>query len=524
MVASGTKLECVERLSYGYGVQNIMRPIETALVLTNVLTFFILTIPSLRAIRWTGYLVVISLLIAFAQVMLEGSRWQMILSYGLTGLFCLICLFQNITATEAFTALKWVNPLAVGLGALGLAVSMALPMVFPVFRFPQTSGSYKICTLTYHWKDLKRPEIFNPNVRRELMVQIWYPAQVNPSLQHAVYMPDADAVMAAFAGIQRKPKLLFEHFKYVRINAFSSAPVSNSEPSYPVLLFLEGATGFRQMNTFQVEELVSHGYIVVALDQPGAAAAVVFPDGHQIIGLTVAQFHDFVGPSYLPGKSVPLLNGKTLPDGSIIPYLAQDVMFTLDRLTDLNHFDPNGILTGRLDLKHVGVFGVSLGGIVAPEACHLEPRLKACLMMDAPVPTDVVRAGLSQPSMWITRDADDMRLERQRLGGWSEVEIQAHQTSMRATFEGLAGAGYFVQIPGTFHSNFMDVPNWFPLASQFGLSGAINPRRAHDIINAYSLAFFDQHLKGSPRALLDDLAEQYPEVRVKTRQVPPTRQ
>jgi len=34
-------------------------------------------------------------------------------------------------------------------------------------------------------------------------------------------------------------------------------------------MFLEGVTGFQQMNMFQGEELVSHGYIVVAIDQPG---------------------------------------------------------------------------------------------------------------------------------------------------------------------------------------------------------------------------------------------------------------
>ena len=42
------------------------------------------------------------------------------------------------------------------------------------------------------------------------------------------------------------------------------------------------------MTTYPVEELVSHGYIVAAIDQPGAAAAVVFPDGRQVSGMTLA--------------------------------------------------------------------------------------------------------------------------------------------------------------------------------------------------------------------------------------------
>ena len=51
--------------------------------------------------------------------------------------------------------------------------------------------------------------------------------------------------------------------------------------------------------------------------------------------------------------------------------------------------------------------------------------------MDAALPSDVVKAGLQQPSMWITQDADSMRLERQKVGGWTEARIEAHQTSMR---------------------------------------------------------------------------------------------
>lgn len=84
-------------------------------------------------------------------------------------------------------------------------------------------------------------------------------------------------------------------------------------------------------------------------------------------------------------------------------------------------------------------------------------------------------------------------------------------------YEALPGAGYFVQVPGTFHSNFMDIPNWTPLASWLNLTGPINGQRAHSIINAYSLAFFDRHLVGRPATLLDGSAERYPEVLFESR-------
>ncbi|MGZ8403426.1 MAG: hypothetical protein ACXWVR_09205 [Rhodoplanes sp.] len=150
--------------------------------------------------------------------------------------------------------------------------------------------------------------------------------------------------------------------------------------------------------------------------------------------------------------------------------------------------------------------------MVGSEACRLEPRLRACLVMDAPMPADVVRTGLLQPTMWITRDAETMRQER-----WSQADIDQHQNTMRAAFESLPGDGYFVQVPGMFHLNLTDLPHWSRLASQLGVTGPIDGERAHRIINAYSLAFFDRHLKGRPAALLAGPAKQYPEVIFATR-------
>jgi predicted dienelactone hydrolase len=472
---------------------------------------FVLSVARFRAARWMPLSATAALPIAVAQVLAEGPRWQMFPAYSLTALFLVVPMLKNVATAGGFAERNRLPQLAVGLGIAWLAVAVALPMILPVFRFPTPTGPHAVGTLTYHWADAARSEVFaiEPKERRQLMVQIWYPTHANPSAPRAAYIPDAAAVTAAFARIHDKPGFFFGHFKYVTTNAVSSMPAAGDQPTYPVLLFLEGATGFRQMNTFQVEHLVSHGYIVVALDQPGAAAVVVFPDGHRAAGLTLPQFHATVGPSYLPGGPA--------KDNSFIPHLAKDVVFALDQLAALNQADPNGILTGKLDLQRVGAFGISLGGIVVGEACRLDPRLQACLVMDAPMSTDVVTAGLQQPGMWITRDAASMRLERQRAGGWPDAEIEAHQASMRAVYEGLSGAGYFVRVPGMFHSNFTDIANWTPLASQWGLAGPIDAQRAHDIINAYSLAFFDRHLLGRPAELLDGPAGQYPEAMFESR-------
>ena len=423
--------------------------------------------------------------------------------------------------------------LALGLAGLGLALFIALPIMLPVFHFPNPGGRYAIGTVTYHWSDANRLEVFSADssARRELIVQIWYPARAGPSSSsssssspspspssRARYVQDADALAKAFSRLKHLPQFIFTPLKYVTTHAVARAPVADDRRNYPVLIFLEGAFGFRQMNTFQVEALVSQGYIVAAIDQPYTAASVVFQDGREVGALPLDSMTPLIHQSYSPAGIAPTLNGRTFEKG-IVPYLAQDISFTLNQLAVLNLADPNAILTGRLDLLHVGTFGVSLGGIIGSEACRIEPRLRACLFMDAPMPVDVVKSGLQQSTMWITRDAETMRLERRRSGGWPEAEISAHQTSMRTVFENLRGAGYFVQVPGMFHVNLTDIPYWSPLLPWLGVTGPINARRAHDIINAYSLAFFNRHLLGSAQALLDGPATQYPEVVLDARQL-----
>jgi len=259
-----------------------------------------------------------------------------------------------------------------------------------------------------------------------------------------------------------------------------------------VLIFSPGRGGFRQHNTLQVEELVSHGYVVAAIDHPYAAAGVVFPDGRR------AAFD----PRMADGAFV---------DG-MVGYLTQDALFTLRQLATLDQADPSDILTGRLDLQRAGIFGVSLGGEVGAEACRLEPRLRACLAMDVWMPPSVVQGGLKQPTMFITRDAASMRLE-----GWSEVDVDRTQDTLRATFERLSARGYLVRVPGMFHADFSDAALLSPLTSWLGLTGPIDAHRAQRIVGAYSLAFFDRHLKGRPAALLDGPAERYPEVQLEVR-------
>ena len=160
-----------------------MRPVEVLLSIANLLAFFVLAISLPRSLLWIRYWVAIVLLIAMVQVLVEGSRWQMFPAYAITSFFFLAWLFQNNIPLDApvrqFLTHRVNVSLGIGMSVLGLIVSTTLPILLPVFRFPHPGGPYDIGTLTYHWIDMNRPEIFSsdPKAHRELMAQIWYPAQ-----------------------------------------------------------------------------------------------------------------------------------------------------------------------------------------------------------------------------------------------------------------------------------------------------------------------------------------------------------
>ena len=488
-----------------------MRRLESLLLVAELLSFVALVAGLAGGISWLRFLAPVVGLVAVAHVVFEGPRWQMVPAYLLAAVLLLISLGQFGSPTRTPMSRSVVG-VAVGLGVVGLGIAAMLAMVLPVFGFSPPSGPYRVGTVTYHWIDTGRHEVFSadPTKRRELMVQVWYPTTSNSS-SRAAYVDHAGSLSPTLARVAHWPGFTFDHLRYVTTNAIPSAPIANTQPSYPVLLFLEGLNGYRQMNTFQVEELVSHGYVVVGLDQPYAAGSVAFPSGHTVTGLTKDQMNPYTQQSLDPSRTPPILNDKPMNAG-IISFLAGDVSFVLDQLTALNLHDPLGVLSGRLDLDRVGTFGISLGAIVAGEACHLDPRLKACLMMDAAMTADVVAAGLAQPSMWITRDAGTIRLERRRSGGWTEADIHQTLTTMRAVYDmNRTGDAYYVQIPGMFHVNFTDTPSFSPLAARIGMTGPIDAGRGHDIVNAYTVAFFDRHLKGSAVTLLDGPSRAYPD-------------
>lgn len=301
-------------------------------------------------------------------------------------------------------------------------------------------------------------------------------------------MPHPEA-LKSLAALLHLPGFVFGHLRYITTNAVADAPVATGTAAFPVLVGLQGRGGYRQESTVLIEELVSHGFVVAALDEPYAASGVVFPDGRTL-------------------RLDPRMLDRAFVDGSV-PYLAQDVSFALDRLGDLNRGAAGSPLSGRMDLGRIGVFGLSLGGQVSAEASLVDRRISACISMDVWMPADVRSQGLKLPTLFLTRDAGTMRLE-----GWSAADIAETLGTVRSAFDRLPTDGFLVQVPGMFHQDFSDAPLLSPLEEPLGIAGPIGAERARQVVCACALDFFDRYVKGRDIGALVSFRGTFPWVAV----------
>ncbi|MFE9277386.1 hypothetical protein ACQKLN_14135 [Paenibacillus glucanolyticus] len=105
-----------------------------------------------------------------------------------------------------------------------------------------------------------------PDDKRELMVQIWYPASPSAKGNKAPYDAYPDIFEDGYSQALHMPKMLFKNLGLIKTRAVERAELSDTAPAYPVLLFSHGFNGVKNQNTFQIEQLASHGYIVIGID------------------------------------------------------------------------------------------------------------------------------------------------------------------------------------------------------------------------------------------------------------------
>jgi len=455
------------------------------------LVFLVLTGAALAA--WPGQrrrsagFVFIGLLAAVlaGHLALEGAHWQMGPIYG-AALLAMVLVWMRIRG-KLWRVLGCVS--VVALTVAGCAFSYVLP----VFALPEPTGSYAIGTHIESMTDASRKEDADPGGgrAREVVVQVWYPAQ--PSrMPRAPYRRRSESSLASsYMSVD------WAHARY-------DAPVAETAGGFPVIVYNPGWNGRRTQNTILTEELASHGYVVVAIDHPYNSGPVELADGRVIRPVPTPEFMDNASSA----ESIYAIINKEVAKET------DDALFVLDQISQKNE-DAASLLHGRLDLTRIGALGYSLGGAVGAEMAHRNAKIGAVAVLDTPLYGEAAKNGVTQPVLLLCEEIlHPSAEERARMSYGERRNLEMDEQDYAHQLPLLQKPGdYQIALPGTLHTSYQDVILSSPLQRFSGL-GAIPAKKLVPILRGYTLAFFDQSLRGIASPLLQAETSPFPEAKV----------
>ena len=334
---------------------------------------------------------------------------------------------------------------------------------------PEPTGPYGLGEFSQLLTD---PIRINPATGEpmQFMVTCWYPAPLQGGRLPAPYVAEAVAWNSLYVN---------PGSRIARFAAHSSpgAPLATNLMSWPVVLFSPGIEGNRRENLLSVEEMVSHGFVVVGMDHRDTAAAV-YPNGTLVRGQTI----------HSEAEAISRHAERTA-----------DAVLVLDQLEQWQAADP--LLAGRLDLDRIGACGAGLGGSIAANLANADARCKAAANLDGNVRSaDLAAAGCAKPYLLIHSDTPDpVDTDDNRL-----VFFQRSQS-----------AAYYVKVAGTTIYDFVD---WGLLVGRdvlnqlAGQVGTADCMQAQYLAGSAMLSFFRRHLLGQEDGVLDQLATSSPAV------------
>lgn len=378
------------------------------------------------------------------------------------------------------------------LGSGGYYLWRVMPEI-PDRPFAKPAGPYPVGTREYFWTDPARGESYtkDPNDRRRVVVQVWYPAAAaaasGDTARYLLRRGEFASGLGAWAARKAKG------------NSVLDAPVAASDSAFPVLIYNHGGAWTRWSATFSTESLASQGYVIFSVEHFGFNQTAKYPDGSPFVADTLS-FPKETGD----GKQDALASWAFLEDPVFLIWKA-DATFTLDQVERLNR--EAGPFQGRLDLERIGAYGWSFGGALAIQLAVDDPRVKAAVDHDGQLFGNVREVGTTRPVLQFHHGVDDAL-------GYPEKE-RAMVRELMALIESWDSSArtrstadwYDVTIGGTDHGDFSDLALFYPRTKD-----RLDPKRGHEIINAYSVAFFDRYLRGRDSELLGRAPSPFSEV------------
>jgi dienelactone hydrolase len=377
-------------------------------------------------------------------------------------------------------ALVLLAAVATALALPGTAVAAEVPALRSAatvrLTLPEPTGPHRIGTVALHLIDRSRTDPWVPEeVVRELMVQVWYPAR------DVRRFPRAPWVSPAFAALINPPGSGVE---LPLTHAHTGAPAAPG--NRPVVLYSPGFGVERTAGTALVEELASHGYIVVTIDHTHDSPLVEFPGGRVATSAVPP-------PTGEPGEEERLI-------GKALAVRVADTRFVLDWLARPHRTLPDG-LWQSMDQRRIGMVGHSLGGATAAETMFVDRRVKAGANLDGSMAGRVLTGGLDRPFLLVGSDAHG-ETDETWVAFWAVLRGPRHQLELRDSGH-MSFTDYQVLLPQA----------GIPPADLVDALGTIEGGRSVRVQRAYLLAFTDRYLGGRRGTLLNGPSAAYPEMR-----------
>ena len=347
---------------------------------------------------------------------------------------------------------------------------------------PKPTGPYSVGRTLFDWKDLKRDDPYSSAIgkHRELMVWLWYPATVSPQSKPAEYIPSAWASQLPWRPVTIPSR--------VRVHAVADAPIAAGQPSYPVLIFSTGFGNLPSDYTSLIEDIVSHGYVVLGITNTYSAPVVRFPDGR------VANIQADASFPRGPSQAIQAAGDR------MVKVWAKDIRFAIDRLAQMNS-DSKSRFHGSFDLARLGLFGQSFGGAASAEACSAEARCKAAVDIDGNLFGDVLKKGIQQPFLFVLSDWTLRPPWLQKtLAGTSIKRFHQQQATLKQQMQDICQDSshcWKAHIPGTHDFNFTDLAVLYsPGMRMMGFLGPVKGAKGLAETASCVCTFFDKALSG----------------------------
>ena len=386
-------------------------------------------------------------LLALAGVIQWSFRW---------GLLAVFLVVRGIMALVSLVRKKPEKNYKLTKVLLKTVVSLFLVMLVltPALVFPQTTqlkptGDYDCETVSYTWTDKNRVETFRDDgSNRKVTVQFWYPK-------------------------------------------------TETDETFPLVVFSHGAFGYRMSNLSTFEELASHGYVVCSIDHPYHAFFTKQTDGE-----IIPANREFI-------QAVLSANGEGADEAEIFSrsreWLALrcgDMNFVLDTIAEQTQNNREELVYQCIDFTKIGVIGHSMGGAAAVELGRERTDIDAVIDLEGTMfgEETAYENGAYQfrdtPYLLPLLSIDSMAYheEAEKYG-----DLYVNNVVLKNAQDALE-----VHFIGAEHLNFTDLPRFSPILASYLGAGEIDPDYCINTMNGVILEYYNHYLKGDPELLIQE--------------------